>query len=221
MNLFSKISLLLLWTLPTILYGQIRGEYCHDYGFPTKCFRFLDNSKFEYGFHHAKGLEKGKGIYFLKDSLLTFNFITDTSYTNLSYIQTEKSETSAGEIEIEFKVYEKLSKDPIVYCPISMKRNSKFSGGQTDLSGTASFKILKSTDSTIIQIHSLGYLRFFYAIQNDKNYKFSVYLAQEQGKVLGSGDTLFFKVKNLKNESLELKQTSENNLWDYETFFKY
>src|SRR5690606_42112539 len=71
--------MLLLTTIPTMVFGQLKGKFCHHFGFESKCITFLDSNKFEYSNAHCTGLNEGKGVYTIHDDILILQFQTDTA----------------------------------------------------------------------------------------------------------------------------------------------
>jgi len=95
-----------------IALGQLKGEYCHNFGFGIECLTFLDNKRFEYSHAHCTGIDKGKWIYTIVDKNLILQFQTDSA--NVKYQAVfEKESTTSDTITIEVYVFSITDKEPL------------------------------------------------------------------------------------------------------------
>src|SRR5690606_13559919 len=134
--------MLLLTTIPTMVFGQLKGKFCHHFGFESECITFLDSNKFEYSNAHCTGLNEGKGVYTIHDDNLILQFQTDTA-NNTKYKVSIQKVPMTNYDTVKIDPFERLflisQKVPINYDTVTIEVNVFSLDSNKPLSGAYAF----------------------------------------------------------------------------------
>ncbi|MBC7863686.1 MAG: hypothetical protein IAF38_11975, partial [Bacteroidia bacterium] len=205
------IIFLFLSVFPAHTFGQLKGEYCHHYGFGSECITFLENNRFEYDYHDCTSIHKGKGIYKLNGQNLNLNFQTDSSNEKSGYVIAETKTSQNDSIEIKISCYDKKLNESLVFVTITFKnkKDSVIAGKATDLDGNCTIKFPRSSDSLTLCARYIGYEALNYILIPDKDYNLQVNMKTNFRKEYKSGETLNFKIRKITTRSIDLQPDYE------------
>jgi hypothetical protein len=195
--------------------GQLKGEFCHNFGFGVECVIFLDSNKFEYSHNHCTGHDKGKGVYSIRGNNLTLQFQTDTTNDTKYKVSIQKVPTNSDTITVEVNVFSFGDNEPLIAANTYVKdvTGNRVYGTATDFDGHGIFKVPTTLVSPVLVIQYLGYATYSDTISLDSNYKITILLKTDFGKLYNSVESKTFKIKDIKKRSVSLKHDYKDAIY--------
>ncbi len=194
--------------LPSLLFGQLRGTYCHEFGFGKTFINFSKN-RFCYYSNCCTGASKGKGKFEIKnDSLfLKFEKMKVPTFQNKVKIHTEKNNSDT--VLLKFFISDIKTREKLENCCIILvgSKNEMLAGGTTDDNGKWGIKYPRSNDSiTIIISGPMFYRKFSTKLSLKNNYRIEIRLVSDYIKHLyESWESYGVKIRNMNINSFELQ----------------
>lgn len=207
----SKYIVFLLVIMPLFSLGQLKGKYCLNNGFFSECLVFKSDFTFKYSSSGCTSSQQGFGKYKLDNKTLTLNFESDVKKEK-SYEQTELISSIAEEDSINFYVQLTCEKtnESVPFANVFFKddRDTIVAGKITELDGSCQLKIPKSVNLLTLHISYIGYKTFTRQVALTSDYQLDLALLMDKSfnQVLESGDTLVYKIKNIRKRKINLKK---------------
>jgi hypothetical protein len=216
----NKAILVLLIALPFIAFGQLSGEYCHNFGFGAECINFLKHNKFEYSSTGCTGNDLGIGVYEIKRGTLTLYFQTDSSKLEKGPEIMPNPEDYPDSIAVKLALFDIESKEPIPFATIRFKNSDDrlVLETSTDLEGRSDLKLPKSADKYICSVSSTGYRNYSFIVEGDKSITVNLSMSSGFDRYYGTGDNKVFKIIKLGRKRIALKHSYIGA--DYEVYIK-
>jgi len=201
-----KTFLLLMTSIPALVFGQLKGEFCHNYGFGAECLTFYENNTFEYSHSHCTGDARGKGIYTLRRNKLMLQFQADTPTNPENIFVINEELTSEDTLDIEVTVLDSENKEPIPFVTVFItgSTGNLICGTYTDIYGYCKLKVQRHMIYPIIHFKYVGYNQLSNVIPIDSNSQFTIYLNSDYDYI--SNKTITYKIKNIKKRRISLKK---------------
>ena len=203
----KAIILLLFINIPTILFGQLKGEFCHGFGFGVECITFLDSNKFEYSHIHCTGHNKGIGVYTLVGNKLTLQFETDTTNNTKYNVSIQKAPTNSDTITVEVNFFSMRDNEPLYgeNSFVTDVTGRVIYRKTTDFDGHCAFKIPTILVSPVLTIQASSNSSYSYNISLDNNYKINISVKDDFVTHYDSTKTITFTIKDIKKRKVSLK----------------
>ncbi len=209
--------------IPLFSYGQLKGKYCYDFGFFSECLILKNDFSFKYYSGSCDGTQQGFGHYSLSNNELILIFESDSKKSTNDHVQIIEIPTSRDSIKFSCKVICEKTKEPASFANVFFKNdNDTIIAGQiTEIDGSCLLSMPKSEKELTLNVSLLGFKTFSMQIIPDVDFHLSLTLALDGtfNQILESGDTLTYKIKQIKKRRIKLKKPY--NYSKFETYKRH
>jgi hypothetical protein len=211
---------ILIQILPSILYGQLLGDYYHLSRCCVERINFIDSNRFDYSYSRPNFIEAGHGTYSIEDSSLILRFQFDPRQAGFATVNKVAEEDSKN-ITINISAEIKNSHEYIGLGTVRIEDNNGkivkivF---ETDLYNKFKYELPKSKDSLILMYSSFDDYwyphTFNYKFIPDSSFDINITMNARPLYNNQEGDELFFKMRNLRKKSVELIHDWQNSKFE-------
>lgn len=194
--------------LPSLLFGQLRGTYCHEFG-SGKAYINFENDRFYFYTYCCTGASIGKGKYEVKSDSLFFKFENLKVPSLQNKVKIVKERSVSDTIKMKFFTRDIKTREKLENCCIILvgSKNEMLAGGTTDNNGKWEIKYPRSNDSiTIIIKGPMFYRKFSTKLSLKNNYRIEIKLVSDYiNHYFKSWESYGVKIQNMNINSFELQ----------------
>lgn len=204
--------------LPSFLFGQLRGTYCHEFG-SGKTYINFNHDKFYYYSYCCTGASKGKGKFEVRNDSLFLKFEKLKIPTLQNKVKIVKDRSVSDTVKMKFFIRDIKTREKLENSWIYLvgSKNEMLAGGVTDDNGKWVIKYPRSNDSiTIIIRGPIFYRKFSTKLSLKNNYRIEIKLVSDYiNHYYESWESYGVKIRNMDLNSFELQDKYQQSFSQY------